>query len=145
MPLRIYLPQDRLRAFANHTPLSDRTSGAALFTDISGFTALTEALRNGLGPRRVAEELTRRMEAVYSTLIGEIERHGGSVISFAGDSLLCWFDEAGVEEQECGDESSAGRLRDQARAVAENIAAHAGEMRDVFLGQPTMVQLLSKN
>jgi class 3 adenylate cyclase len=78
-----------------------------LFADISGFTALTEALRNTLGPRRGAEELTRRMEAIYSTLIGEIERHGGSVISFAGDSMLCWFDEAGVGEQEMGNEQSS--------------------------------------
>ena len=79
MPLHIYLPQDRLRALAKNTPLSDCTSGAALFADISGFTALTEALRDGLGPRRGAEELTRRMEAVYSTLIGEIERHVNSL------------------------------------------------------------------
>jgi hypothetical protein len=37
-----------------------------LFADISGFTALTEGLRNALGPRRGAEELTRRIQAVYS-------------------------------------------------------------------------------
>src|SRR4026208_797835 len=106
MALHIYLPQDRLRALASGETLPERTNGAALFADISGFTALTEALRNALGPRRGAEELTRRMEAVYSTLIGELERHGGSVISFAGDSMLCWFDEAGIGEQEMGNEQS---------------------------------------
>jgi adenylate cyclase len=107
MPLHIYLPQDKLRALANNSSLPDRTSGAALFADISGFTALTEGLRNALGPQRGAEELTRRMESVYSTLIGEIERHGGSVISFAGDSMLCWFDEEGIREQAIGDETSS--------------------------------------
>src|SRR5919108_4298944 len=93
MSLHIYLPQDRLRALANRTSLPDRTSGSALFADISGFTALTEGLRNALGPRRGAEELTRRIQAVYSALITQIELFGGSVIDFAGDSMLCWFDE----------------------------------------------------
>jgi predicted ATPase/class 3 adenylate cyclase len=107
VPLHIYLPQDRIRALANNTPLSDRTRGAALFADISGFTALTEVLRDVLGLRRGAEELSQRLEAVYTTLIGEIERHGGSVISFAGDSLLCWFDEVGVGEQKLGSARSS--------------------------------------
>ncbi|HLO13609.1 MAG TPA: adenylate/guanylate cyclase domain-containing protein, partial [Anaerolineales bacterium] len=93
MALYTYLPQDRLRAIANNISLPDRTSGSALFADISGFTAFTEGLRNALGPRRGAEELTRRIEAVYSELITQIELFGGSVIDFAGDSMLCWFDE----------------------------------------------------
>jgi class 3 adenylate cyclase/tetratricopeptide (TPR) repeat protein len=91
--LHIYLAQDRLRALARGESLPSRTNGAALFADISGFTALTEALRNALGPRRGAEELTRRIEAVYSALIVQIELLGGSVIEFAGDSMLCWFDD----------------------------------------------------
>ena len=89
MALHIYLPQDRLRALASGETLPDRTNGSALFADLSGFTALTEALSNALGPRRGAEELTRRIDSVYSTLIGEIERYGGSTIRFAGDSILC--------------------------------------------------------
>ena len=93
MPLHIYLPQDRLRALVTQSALPDRANGAALFADISGFTALTEALRNVLGARRGEEELTRRIEAVYSALITQIELFGGSVIDFAGDSMLCWFDE----------------------------------------------------
>src|SRR6266498_3271053 len=93
MTLHTYLPQDRLRALARGESLPSRTNGSALFADISGFTALTEALRNALGPRRGAEELTRRIEAVYSALITQIERFGGSVIDFAGDSMLCWFDD----------------------------------------------------
>ncbi len=91
--LHIYLAQDRLRALARGESLPGRTTGSALFADISGFTALTEALRNSLGARRGAEELTRRIEAVYSALITQIELFGGSVIEFAGDSMLCWFDD----------------------------------------------------
>lgn len=107
MTLSIYLPQDRLRVLVRGETLPSRTNGTALFADISGFTALTEALRNTLGPRRGAEELARHMEAVYSTLIGELERHGGSVIGFAGDSMLCWFNEEGVWDQTIGVEHSS--------------------------------------
>jgi class 3 adenylate cyclase/predicted ATPase len=98
MALQIYLPQDRLRALVCGKTLPDRTYGAALFADISGFTPLTEALRNALGPRRGAEELTKHLETVYSTLVTEIERYGGSVIDFAGDAMMCWFSATQGEE-----------------------------------------------
>lgn len=91
--LHPYLPQDRLRALACGETLPDRTFGSALFADISGFTPLTEALLHEFGPRRGVEELTRQINAVYDALIAEVEKLGGSVISFAGDAITCWFDE----------------------------------------------------
>jgi class 3 adenylate cyclase len=45
MALHHDMPQDRLRALARGQPLPERCAGAALFADISGFTALTEVLR----------------------------------------------------------------------------------------------------
>ncbi len=93
MTLHTYLPQDRLRAIANNTILSHHTSGSAFFADISGFTALTESLHDSLGARQGAEELSRRLGAVYSALIAEVEKVGGSVIGFAGDAMMCWFEE----------------------------------------------------
>ena len=96
-PLASYLPQDRLRALARGQDLPDRARGAALFADISGFTPLTEQLTQQLGARRGIEELTRRINAVYDALIGEIERYGGSVIGFAGDAMTCWFDDDAVQ------------------------------------------------
>ena len=92
MSLHTYLPQDRLRAIANNTSLPDQTSGSALFADISGFTALTETLGETLGARRGAEEIAFHLNRVYKALILEVERFGGSVISFAGDGIMCWFD-----------------------------------------------------
>ncbi|HEY3312216.1 MAG TPA: tetratricopeptide repeat protein [Anaerolineales bacterium] len=94
MTLQTYLPQDRLRALARNETLPDRTSGSALIADISGFTGLTEALRQALGTRHGAEELTKHLDAVYSVLIDEVERYGGSVIGFAGDAITCWFDQS---------------------------------------------------
>ena len=72
--------------------LPEQTTGAALFVDISGFTPLTEALVEILGPQRGAEELTRYLNQVYDTLIAELDRFGGSVIGFSGDAITCWLD-----------------------------------------------------
>ena len=39
---------------------------------------------------------------------------------------------------------AAERHRAQARVVIDDIAAHAGELREVFLGQPAVVRLLGE-
>ena len=89
-----YLPQDRLRALANNTTLPDRTNGSAIFADISGFTTLTEQLTQTLGPRKGVDELSRMLNKVYGALIDQVENFEGSIISFAGDSVIGWFEEA---------------------------------------------------
>ena len=71
--LTAYLPQDRLHALASGATLPERTEGAALFADISGFTPLTERLVQELGPRQGAEMLTTQLNQVYTSLIAEIE------------------------------------------------------------------------
>jgi class 3 adenylate cyclase len=57
-------------------------------------TALTEALKLAHGERRDVEALTLAVNAVYASLIGEVGRFGGSVVSFSGDAITCWFDGA---------------------------------------------------
>ena len=47
-------------------------------------------------------------------------------------------------ERACGDMAAADKFRDQARVVVDYIATHAGEVRDVFLGQPAVAQLLGE-
>ena len=94
MSLAPYLPQDRLRALSRGEILPEYTAGSVMLADISGFTPLTEGLQFSLGPRKGAEELTRHLNAVFSALIPEVERYGGSVLSFAGDAITCWFDQA---------------------------------------------------
>jgi adenylate cyclase len=90
--LSAYVPIDRYLALVNGKTLPDRTQGAALFVDISGFTPLTDALVRNLGPLKGAEELTRHLNLVYDALIGELYQYGGSVISFSGDAITCWLD-----------------------------------------------------
>ncbi len=70
------------------------TNGSAIFADISGFTTLTEKLTRTLGPRKGVDELSRQLNAVYGALIDQVENYGGSVISFAGDSIIGWFEAA---------------------------------------------------
>jgi DNA-binding response OmpR family regulator len=89
----VYVPIDRRHALLRGVDLPGRASGAALLADLSGFTALTEALASELGLQRGAEELTRRLNRVYSALISEIDTFGGSVITFTGDAITCWFPE----------------------------------------------------
>ena len=71
--------------------LPDRSHGAALFVDISGFTQLTDNLITWLGDRRGIDELTQLLNQVYGVLIAEVHRYGGSVIGFSGDAITCWF------------------------------------------------------
>ena len=82
---------DRRRELAGLGTLPATSTGAALFADISGFTHLTEVLSRNLGPRRGAEELSRLLNQVFGPTTTAIHEHGGSVISFGGDSVISWF------------------------------------------------------
>jgi len=95
--LYAYIPTDRRYALVHGSALPDRTTGAALFADISGFTPLTEALVLALGPQRGAEELTGWLNKIYDALVKQIESYHGSVISFSGDAMTCWFDDQAPE------------------------------------------------
>ncbi|MBU0491100.1 MAG: tetratricopeptide repeat protein [Chloroflexi bacterium] len=138
--LHAYLPQDRRRALARGEILPDQTTGAALLADIAGFTPLTEALTQALGPRRGSEELTRQINTVYDALITAIERYGGSVISFAGDAIICWFD------GDTGPRAATAALALQAAMAAFptlglKVAVTSGPARRLVVGDPS-IQLL---
>ncbi|MEZ4709623.1 MAG: tetratricopeptide repeat protein [Caldilineaceae bacterium] len=106
--------------------LPDRTHGAALFADISGFTQLTEALAARYGARRGADELARRLNMVYTVLIAEVHRFGGSVIGFSGDAIMCWFDEGQIEKEgKRGGEKNADGSSAAERAAAAAVALQA--------------------
>lgn len=87
-----YIPEDRRKALALDEPLADRSWGAALFADISGFTPLAQTLVHELGHRRGAEELTHHLNAVFDSLISALHLYGGTVVGFSGDAITCWFD-----------------------------------------------------
>ena len=98
-----YIPQIvKEQIAAEPTPLAapraERFPAAVLFSDISGFTALTEKLANQ-GPAG-AEELTVYLNGYFSQLLETIGQHGGDVVKFAGDAMLALWPVAdgGAEE-----------------------------------------------
>lgn len=64
-------------------------SGALLFADISGFTAMSERLST-LG-REGAEQITEIVNRYFSTMLAIIFAHGGDLFKFGGDALLVFF------------------------------------------------------
>ncbi len=138
-----YIPIDRRQAMLRGETLPERMTGAALFADISGFTPLTEALERELGPKRGAEELTVHLNSVYDALIAEVHRYGGSVISFSGDAITCWFDgddgrratAAGLAMQAAMQQFAEVRTRSgRIISLAVKVAVAAGSVRRFLTG-----------
>jgi len=70
--------------------------GAVLFADLTGFTALAEALdQSGLSG---AERLRGILDACFSQLIDTLRAHGGDVLRFAGDALVALWPAESQEE-----------------------------------------------
>ena len=73
-----------------------------LFVDISGYTSLAQKL----GSEGVAgtEKLSESLDSFFNIAITSIYRHGGDVVKFCGDALMCVFlsDGQGKEKQMCG-------------------------------------------
>jgi CheY-like chemotaxis protein/class 3 adenylate cyclase len=144
-PLCIYLPMDRRQALFRGETLPDRTAGAALLADISGFTPLTVALAQELGPQRGAEELTVLLNQVYGALIAEVHRYGGSVAGFSGDAITCWLDgDSGLRALACGLAmqqamaafASVSTPAGTAVSLSVKVAVAAGPVRRFLVGDP---------
>ncbi len=143
----IYIPMDRRHAMVAGVELPDRTFGAALFADISGFTALTGLLLEELGPTRGAEEVLRQINPIYDDLIAELHRYGGSVISFAGDSITCWLDnDDGLRAVACAlgmqqlmaNFSTLTTPSGKVVTLAIKVAVAIGPVRRFVVGDPTI-------
>ncbi|MCB9540593.1 MAG: AAA family ATPase [Myxococcales bacterium] len=121
MQFRRYTPEAVLRRIAAdptppESPTSETTPAAVLWADISGFTRLTERLVAD-GPMGV-ETLTEYLNAYFDRLIGIIHAHGGDVIQFEGDAVLClWRPE---------DDPSLDRLTQRATQCALDIQRQMG-------------------
>ena len=130
--------------------MGDRTTGAALFADVSGFTALTGTLMRELGQKRGAEEVLVYLNPVFDSLIGELHLFGGVVIGFAGDSITCWLEgddgrravAAGLAMQEVMRPYSNMRTEAETPfSLHIKVAIAAGPARRFTVGQPD-VQLV---
>jgi class 3 adenylate cyclase len=70
-------------------PTMEPIGGSLLWIDIVGSTALTNDFA-GQGPEGI-EILTKLLNSYFSLLTDTIHEHGGDVIAFAGDALLCFW------------------------------------------------------
>src|SRR5688572_22562727 len=92
--LAAYVPMPVAQAIYHHPhpltqPASQRFPAAVLFTDISGFTALSELL-NQAGPTGT-EELTDILNDYFTRMIQIIQCCGGQVVKFSGDAITALF------------------------------------------------------
>lgn len=139
-----YILIDRLLSILNNEPLQERLEGASLFADISGFTPLTANLAKALGPRRGAEVLIQELNKVFDALITETYNYQGSVISFAGDAITCWFDgDDGMKAIACGLAMQQAMEQFQEIALGEirtslnlKVAIATGTVRRFLVGDP---------
>ena len=144
-----YVPQAVKRQIAaDPAPLSaartESFPGAVLFSDISGFTALSEKLAVQ-GPSG-AEVLTQHLNDYFSQLIEIIHEHGGDVVKFAGDAMLAvWH--AGATAEGLAEATKAAaqcglvlQLRHRTYSVsdeielANRISVGAGEVSLSYIG-----------
>lgn len=78
-------------------PASEAVAAAVLFADVSGYTALTEALARQ-GPAGV-EKVAAGLNDYFGRLIDITAAHGGDVVKFAGDALtVVWAADDGLAE-----------------------------------------------
>ena len=144
--LEAYLPLDRRCAIAQGQSLPDRTTGAALFADVSGSTPLAEALVKDQGSKRGAEEFARRLNEVYEALIIEVHRYGGTIIGFSGDAITCWFDDDGRRATTCALQmqramaqlAQASTLPATVEPLAVKVAVAVGPARRFVVGDPNI-------
>ncbi len=91
--LASYVPATLIRQiFHSGVPLPGETrllTAATLFSDISGFTAMSEELASD-GPRG-AEELNRVLLLTFTGMIDVIDEMGGAVSHFHGDAMSVYF------------------------------------------------------
>jgi len=86
---------------------------AIWMSDLRGFTALSEAL--------APSELIGLLNATFGAQVPAIEKHGGEVLKFMGDSLLAIFPASSGPEAACGAALAAAEEAYAACAALETI------------------------
>src|SRR5512137_799725 len=89
-----YLPHYLLRELSSHPQRSlvgfeQRFDAVVLFADVSGFTAMSEAL--GATGKSGTEELTDLLNRYFAPMIALIHSYGGVIGKFGGDAMTVLF------------------------------------------------------
>lgn len=73
--------------------------GTAVFSDVSGFTKLSEQLaRKG---REGSEQITEVIGKCFESILAVAYDNGASLLKFGGDALLLWFQDSGHAVRAC--------------------------------------------
>jgi adenylate cyclase len=89
-----FVPYHVARSLLDHPEenlldIEQRFDAVVLFSDVSGFTSLSEALR-AVG-KRGSEELTNILNSYFAAMIELIHAYGGIIGKFGGDSMTVLF------------------------------------------------------
>jgi predicted ATPase/class 3 adenylate cyclase len=105
-----------------------------LIADITGFTPMGEQLaRQG---RAGAEELARRLDAWFDTLVAAVLEHGGDIFGFAGDALLASWPASASGSVGAGlaIQDRVGRLDIASEQLTVRIGVGRGSLRRLVVG-----------
>jgi class 3 adenylate cyclase/tetratricopeptide (TPR) repeat protein len=124
-------------------PESSVGPGAAMLTDIEGFTSHVEHLA-ALGPQGL-DVLAAALNAYFADLVAIVYEHGGDVLHIAGDAFFCWWPAA--SDADLGDaalracqaaktlqRSLHGRRLGEGRRFATRIGISAGPLQLSWVG-----------
>eukprot|EP00887_Chlorella_sp_A99_P006306 scaffold3.g6306.t1 len=117
-------------------PRVEQREAAVMIADVTGFTALTEALskRGSAG----VELLTRAMNRYFTQVIDLLLLYGGDVVKFAGDSMIVAFLPS-AEEAEGHEDGGLQPATLRALTCAAELGARFGAMRMLPSGEVVMV------
>ena len=98
-------------------PSLEIVEAAVLMADISGFSSLSEKLRNEFGDTEGNERFAEKVGNVFAALVLLVQRYGGEVSKFAGDCLICIFVSDDDEEDEDEETSCFNRAKQCCRIM----------------------------
>ncbi|MCP4429037.1 MAG: tetratricopeptide repeat protein [Chloroflexi bacterium] len=127
-----------------------RFHAVALFADVSGFTAISEAL--GSVSKGGAEELTALLNGYFGPMIDLIHSYGGIVAKFGGDAMTAFFpyttetyDETACRAIQCALDMQAKMVDYQAIqtqagvfSLAMKAGLAAGQLFSAVVGHPIL-------
>lgn len=114
------------RSSVTEDPVSEQREMVTWFADLSDFSHMTHEItvRERAGPELVGELL----DQVFGTIVEKVGLHGGSVLEFAGDSVMATWEVA----PELGPEAAV------ARAAACGIDVLGLELPPAYAGMPPL-------
>ncbi len=91
-PPTVYVPSDRLETlYSGSGSLPDAARGAVLTVRIEGGNSWASLLVQEGGLQGGNEGVQAQLDRLYGQVIDLIQRYGGSIISFSGESAIGWF------------------------------------------------------